>query len=83
MNQIAIVADGIKANIQKARMVVKTLPDMGSSIQEQEREIKGLEERIGRQRDTLVRLRDAGIEFAVEEGKDEPKESREVDMMET
>lgn len=81
VNQIPIAADDIKSKLQKARMQVKSLPDMGRSVAQQEREIKMLEERIERQRATLRELKETGDRIKRE------REHRErngvVDLMET
>ena len=43
---LASEASAIKIKIQKARAAVEALPDADRTIQEQEQEIRGLEERI-------------------------------------
>jgi hypothetical protein len=40
---------------------IKELPDMSRSVEEQEVEIRELEEKIRRQREVLVGLRDVGL----------------------
>lgn len=52
--------DAIKHKLQRARAVVKGLPDMGRGLDEQEREVRELEERIQRQRGVLLGLRERG-----------------------
>ncbi|KAK0384602.1 hypothetical protein NLU13_8688 [Sarocladium strictum] len=52
--------DAIKHKLQRARAVVKGLPDMGRGLDEQEREVRELEERIERQRGVLLGLRERG-----------------------
>lgn len=81
VNQIPIAADDIKSKLQKARMQVKSLPDMERSVAQQEREMRMLEERIEKQRETLRKLKETGDRIKRE------REQRErdggPDLMET
>ncbi|KAH8175055.1 RNA polymerase II transcription mediator complex subunit 9 domain-containing protein [Sarocladium implicatum] len=54
------VTDAIKHKIQRARATVKGLPDMSRGIQEQEQEMRELEEKIEKQRRVLEGLREKG-----------------------
>ena len=50
----------IKQMIQNARLAVAELPDMDRTIEEQEAEMRELEERIEKQRDALRGFAGAG-----------------------
>lgn len=54
--QLAIEASSIKIRLQKARSAVEALPDMERTIEQQEVEIRELEERIRTQRNILAAL---------------------------
>ena len=56
IQHLANEASAVRIKIQKARAAVKELPDMDRTIEEQEAEMKELEERIGRQRAMLAGL---------------------------
>lgn len=60
--------DPIKHKLQRAREQVRQLPDMGRTVQEQDKEIAELEARILRQRELLNRLREGGLAFGRVEG---------------
>ena len=62
-------------------MQVKELPDMDRSVEEQEVEIRELEEKIRRQREVLVGLREVGLQ-AKREREQRGKEGG-TDVMET
>ncbi|KAL2072257.1 hypothetical protein VTL71DRAFT_11600 [Oculimacula yallundae] len=81
IKDIPLATDGIKHKLQKARALVKELPDMERSIKEQEEEMRELEERIRKQRDILGRLRDVGLE--VKREREERERNSGVDAMET
>ncbi|KAI1385943.1 RNA polymerase II transcription mediator complex subunit 9-domain-containing protein [Hypoxylon trugodes] len=68
LKEIPPAADVLKHRFQKARVLVRGLPDVGRGIAEQEEEIRALEERLGRQRDMLVKLREMGAKLAEQEG---------------
>jgi hypothetical protein len=57
---IVALTDGMKAKIREARAQIARLPDMDVSLDEQEQEIRDLEERIRRQRKELERLKGIG-----------------------
>ncbi|TDZ34941.1 hypothetical protein C8035_v010161 [Colletotrichum spinosum] len=60
--------DALKHKLQRARVQMRTLPDMERTTAEQEEEIRELEERIKLQREVLDRLREAGVKFGHEDG---------------
>ncbi|KAL3426217.1 hypothetical protein PVAG01_03009 [Phlyctema vagabunda] len=66
IKDIPSATDGLKHKIQRARAQVKQLPDMQSSIAEQEEEIRELEEKIRKQRAVLEDLRKAGLKAKAE-----------------
>lgn len=47
-------------------MLAKDLPDMERSVEEQEEEMVEIEEKIGKQREVLRRLREVGLEIKKE-----------------
>ncbi|KZF24536.1 hypothetical protein L228DRAFT_98734 [Xylona heveae TC161] len=57
-HQLAAEASAIKIRIQKARAAVQSLPDMSRSVEEQEAEIRQLEERVRKQREVLTGLKE-------------------------
>ena len=62
-------------------MQVKELPDMDRSVEEQEVEIRELEEKIRRQREVLVGLREVGLQAKRE--KERRGKEDGTDVMET
>lgn len=56
--------DNLKHKLQRARQTVLTLPDVGRSIEQQEEEIRMLEERKRKQIAMLARIREEGLQFA-------------------
>ncbi|KAI2466929.1 RNA polymerase II transcription mediator complex subunit 9-domain-containing protein [Annulohypoxylon bovei var. microspora] len=70
LKEIPPAADVLKHRFQRARAMVRGLPDVGRCTREQEAEIAALEARLARQRDMLSRLREMGARLAVadEEG---------------
>ncbi|KAI0870408.1 RNA polymerase II transcription mediator complex subunit 9-domain-containing protein [Hypoxylon argillaceum] len=71
LKEIPVATDALKHRFQRARTLVGTaLPDLDRSLAEQEAEIRALEARIARQRDTLAKLRGVGARLVVgqEEG---------------
>ena len=57
---LATEAAAVKIQIQKARALVESLPDVDRTVQEQEQEIQELEERIRAQKAVLRRIGEAG-----------------------
>ncbi|KAH7029159.1 RNA polymerase II transcription mediator complex subunit 9-domain-containing protein [Microdochium trichocladiopsis] len=57
-------SDQLRHRFQKARALVRTLPDMERSTAEQEVEIAALEAKIARQKETLEKLKALGNKFA-------------------
>ena len=53
--------DSMKRKLQRARMAAKELPNIGRTVNEQEEEIRELEERIRMQREVLEGLRGEGV----------------------
>lgn len=81
IKDIPTATDGIKHKLQKARVLVKELPDVARSIKEQEEEMRELEERIRKQKEVLGQLREVGLEIKREREARERKGSG--DAMET
>lgn len=63
-------SDQLRHRFQKARALVRTLPDMDRSTAEQEVEMRELEAKIARQKETLEKLKALGARFA-EMGREE------------
>lgn len=63
-------SDQLRHRFQKARALVRTLPDMDRSTAEQEVEMRELEAKIARQKETLEKLKALGTRFA-EMGREE------------
>lgn len=59
--EIPAATDALKHRLQRARVEVARLPGIEMGIQEQEEEIRRLEERVRRQREVLEGLRDVGV----------------------
>ncbi|PVH88053.1 hypothetical protein DL98DRAFT_509558 [Cadophora sp. DSE1049] len=81
IKDIPTATDGIKHKLQKARVLVKELPDMERSVKEQEEEMMELEERIRKQREILGQLREVGLEIKRE--REMRERNRGGDAMET
>ncbi|KAM7204620.1 RNA polymerase II transcription mediator complex subunit 9 domain containing protein [Rhypophila sp. PSN 637] len=62
--ELTTATDNIKHKLQRARAAVKTLPDVHRTVDQQEAEIRELEERRKKQIAMLARLRDEGLQFA-------------------
>jgi len=56
IQQLGPAASGIKIKIQKARAALKTLPDVDRTVEDQQEDIRLLEERITKMRDMLSRF---------------------------
>lgn len=67
VKELPAATDNLKHKLQKARALVKTLPDVNRTIAQQEEEIKELEERRKRQIAMLAKIRDEGLQFAAVE----------------
>ncbi|KAI1097837.1 RNA polymerase II transcription mediator complex subunit 9-domain-containing protein [Jackrogersella minutella] len=70
LKEIPPAADVLKHRFQRARALVRTLPDVGRGFAEQEAEIRALEARLQRQRDMLARLREMGARLAASQQED-------------
>ena len=57
IHNLDAAANAIRTRIQKARAAVKALPDVELTIEEQEEEIRELEDRIGRMRGMMADLK--------------------------
>ncbi|RYP19534.1 hypothetical protein DL767_009632 [Monosporascus sp. MG133] len=68
LKEVPAAADALKHRFQRARAQIRTLPDMGRGVAEQEAEMAALEARLARQREVLARLRDVGVRFAAAQG---------------
>lgn len=68
LKDVPTATDHLKHKLQKARAQIKTLPDMGRTLAEQDAELRELESRTRRQREVLDRLREVGILFGAEDG---------------
>jgi len=77
VKDIPLATNEIKHKFQRARAQIKELPDIERSLEEQEEEIRDLEEKIARQRAVLAGLRDVGLEAKKE------REIMEKDVMQT
>jgi hypothetical protein len=78
LKEIPVATDVLKHRFQRARHIIKTtLPDLDRSIPDQETEIRALEARIARQRDTLLKLREVGARLAVVQGEGEGERMEE------
>jgi len=62
-------------------VLVKELPDMERSVEEQEEEMAELEEKIRKQRDVLRRLREVGLE--IKKGRELRQQNGGRDAMES
>ncbi|KAI1332460.1 RNA polymerase II transcription mediator complex subunit 9-domain-containing protein [Xylariaceae sp. FL0255] len=72
LKEIPVATDTLRHRFQRARALIKTqLPDLDRGIPDQEVEIRALEARIERQRDTLFKLRDVGARLGIETGQGE------------
>ncbi|CAL3971780.1 hypothetical protein PZA11_005068 [Diplocarpon coronariae] len=78
---IPAATDGLKHNLQKARVLVKDLPDVERSIKEQEAEIRGLEEKIRAQKGILEQLMGVGV--SIKRDREQREKDRGADVMET
>ncbi|PKS11242.1 hypothetical protein jhhlp_003003 [Lomentospora prolificans] len=67
LKDVPTATDHLKHKLQKARVQVRSLPDMDRTIAEQEEEIAELEERIRLQREVLEKLKQKGVQFTTEE----------------
>ncbi|KAK3400528.1 RNA polymerase II transcription mediator complex subunit 9-domain-containing protein [Sordaria brevicollis] len=70
--------DSVKHKLQKARQAVLTLPDVGRTIEQQEEEIRMLEERKRKQIAMLARIKEEGLQFARMEGMRQDEEGERM-----
>jgi len=75
LKDVPTATDHLKHKLQKARVQVRSLPDMDRTIAEQEEDIAELEERIRLQREVLEKLKQRGAQFTAEESSTSEKES--------
>ncbi|KAI0016600.1 RNA polymerase II transcription mediator complex subunit 9-domain-containing protein [Xylariomycetidae sp. FL0641] len=68
LKEIPAATDALKHKFQRARTLLKGLPDLDRAPAEQEREIAALEARIAKQRDVLLKLREVGARLAEGDG---------------
>ncbi|TGO29590.1 hypothetical protein BPAE_0013g00420 [Botrytis paeoniae] len=78
IKDIYAATDGIKHKLQKARVGVKSMPDMHRTIEDQEEEIRECEEKIAQQKEVLNLLMKVGLNI-----KKEREERGSGDKMET
>ncbi|EMR82152.1 putative microtubule-associated protein [Botrytis cinerea BcDW1] len=78
IKDIYAATDGIKHKLQKARVGVKSMPDMHRTIEDQEEEIRECEEKIAQQKEVLNLLMKVGSNM-----KKEREERGSGDKMET
>ncbi|KAI1643687.1 RNA polymerase II transcription mediator complex subunit 9-domain-containing protein [Daldinia loculata] len=67
LKEIPPAADVLKHRFQRARVLIRGLPDMNRTIPNQEAEIAALEARLARQRDMLDKLREMGAQLAAQQ----------------
>ncbi|KAI1479660.1 hypothetical protein K445DRAFT_20126 [Daldinia sp. EC12] len=67
LKEIPPAADVLKHRFQRARVLIRGLPDMNRTITDQEAEIAALEARLARQRDMLDKLREMGARLAAQQ----------------
>ncbi|KAF3059194.1 putative microtubule-associated protein [Daldinia childiae] len=67
LKEIPPAADVLKHRFQRARVLIRGLPDMSRTIPNQETEIAALEARLARQRDMLDKLREMGAQLAAQQ----------------
>ncbi|KAI8963582.1 RNA polymerase II transcription mediator complex subunit 9-domain-containing protein [Daldinia sp. FL1419] len=67
LKEIPPAADVLKHRFQRARVLIRGLPDMTRTITDQEAEIAALEERLGKQKDMLDKLREMGARLAAQQ----------------
>ncbi|OTB03171.1 hypothetical protein M426DRAFT_180708 [Hypoxylon sp. CI-4A] len=70
LKEIPPAADVLKHRFQKARALIRSLPDVNRGVAEQEAEIAALETRLAKQRDMLARLREMGVQLAAQDDGD-------------
>ncbi|TAQ87355.1 hypothetical protein B7494_g4310 [Chlorociboria aeruginascens] len=62
LKDVPAATDHIKHKLHKARVQVRELPDMQRTVEEQEVEIRELEDKIRAQRRVLEQFRDIGVQ---------------------
>ncbi|KAK3689605.1 RNA polymerase II transcription mediator complex subunit 9-domain-containing protein [Podospora appendiculata] len=71
--------DNLKHKLQRARAAVKTLPDVGRTISQQEVEIAELEARRRKQVEMLMGLKEEGLQFGMLEQRSKDEGERMVE----
>ena len=71
--------DGVKHKVQKARVQIRQLPDMARTTEEQEKELRELEQRVKKQKEVLAKLREAGVRFGREGQMGEEKDTNQME----
>ncbi|KAL1884113.1 hypothetical protein VTK73DRAFT_6782 [Phialemonium thermophilum] len=80
LKDIPTATDGLKHKLQRARVQIRELPDMGRTVSQQQEEIAELEGRIARQREVLRSLREVGLRFAMGEERPPSRDAPDVVM---
>ncbi|KAI5859889.1 hypothetical protein GGS23DRAFT_607308 [Durotheca rogersii] len=79
LKEIGPAADVLKHRFQRARVLVRALPDTSRGTAEQRAEIAALEDRLRRQRRVLTALGEMGARFAAAGGEDVANDEDEDD----
>lgn len=66
LRDLSAQTDTLKHKIQRVRAQIQLLPDMDRDAEEQEAEMRELEEKIKLQRQVLESLRERGVKFGTE-----------------
>ncbi|KAK3385003.1 RNA polymerase II transcription mediator complex subunit 9-domain-containing protein [Podospora didyma] len=67
VKELPAATDNLKHKLQRARVAVKSLPDVGRTIAQQEAEIAELEERGRKQVAMLAKIKEEGLQFVCTE----------------
>ncbi|EKD15083.1 uncharacterized protein L3040_003716 [Drepanopeziza brunnea f. sp. 'multigermtubi'] len=82
VRDLPAATDGLKHNLQKAKVLLKQLPDLERSIKEQEDEMRDLEAKVGEQKAVLAQLVEVGASVK-REREQRNRNGRADDMVET
>jgi len=74
LKEFPAATDPIKHKLQRARRLIKELPDMRRTVEEQDEELRELRARMARQLAMLEKIKQMGLDFAKEQQQDDRME---------
>ncbi|TPX18195.1 uncharacterized protein E0L32_002704 [Thyridium curvatum] len=67
LKDVPSATDALRVKLQRARAQIRSLPDVGRTVAQQEEELRELEDRMRRQKVLMEQLQKVGVRFGSEE----------------